>query len=150
MKIYLDTCVYNRPFDDQSDERIFMEAQGFIVVLKKVEEGDYDLVVSSVNLAENEHNPFPERRDLIRGLFNLAKGVIRLKHDDLIRAEQLEGMGFRGLDALHIAVCERAQVDYLITCDDRLLRSYRNNRHQIKVRVINVLNFIEEVVFGWD
>ena len=33
MKIYLDTCIYCRPFDDQSQDRIEKETKAFIEIL---------------------------------------------------------------------------------------------------------------------
>ena len=36
MRIYLDLCVYNRPFDDQSQPRIFIEATEFLLILSEV------------------------------------------------------------------------------------------------------------------
>jgi len=36
-RIYLDNCVYNRPFDDQSQKRIFLETIAFITLLELVE-----------------------------------------------------------------------------------------------------------------
>jgi len=41
MKVYLDSCVYNRPFDNQKDERVFIEARAFYIILKWIEEGKY-------------------------------------------------------------------------------------------------------------
>ena len=38
-RIYLDNCVYNRPFDDQSQRRIFLETIAFITLLELVEKG---------------------------------------------------------------------------------------------------------------
>ena len=37
MKIYLDTNVYNRPFDDQAQPRIWMEAMAFSMILQLAE-----------------------------------------------------------------------------------------------------------------
>lgn len=34
MKIYLDTCVYCRPFDDQSDKDISRETEAFASILE--------------------------------------------------------------------------------------------------------------------
>ena len=55
-------------------------------------------------------------------------------------------MGFSGLDALHIAVCEKANVDYLITCDDKLIKTWSKNRDKIKIKVIDILEFVEKEV----
>jgi len=32
MKIYLDNCCYNRPFDDQTQMRVFLESQAKIYI----------------------------------------------------------------------------------------------------------------------
>ncbi len=33
MKIYLDNCCYNRPFDDQTQDRIHIESEAVLVIL---------------------------------------------------------------------------------------------------------------------
>ena len=35
MKIYLDNCCYNRPFDDLSQERIYLESETILMILRK-------------------------------------------------------------------------------------------------------------------
>lgn len=44
LKIYLDNCCYNRPFDDQSQIKIHLEAQAKLYIQAKIREGVYDLV----------------------------------------------------------------------------------------------------------
>jgi hypothetical protein len=48
MKIYLDTCIYCRPFDDQSQDRIEKETKAFIEILKLAEMGEVVIVSSDV------------------------------------------------------------------------------------------------------
>lgn len=48
MKIYFDTCVYCRPFDDQSQERIEKETEAFAKILKLAELGKVTIVSSDV------------------------------------------------------------------------------------------------------
>jgi hypothetical protein len=48
MRIYLDTCVYCRPFDDQSQDRIEKETKAFIEILKLAEMGKVTIVSSDV------------------------------------------------------------------------------------------------------
>ena len=45
MKIYLDNCCFNRPFDDQSQVKIHIEAQAKLDIKKKIKKGKYDLVL---------------------------------------------------------------------------------------------------------
>ncbi len=35
MRIYLDNCCYNRPFDDQTQERIHLESEAILTILKR-------------------------------------------------------------------------------------------------------------------
>lgn len=53
MKIYLDNCCYNRPFDDQSQIRIHLETQAKLYIQSKIREGTYDLVWSYILDYEN-------------------------------------------------------------------------------------------------
>ena len=48
MEIYFDTCVYCRPFDDQTQNRIKKETAAFVNVLKLGEMGIVTIVSSDV------------------------------------------------------------------------------------------------------
>ena len=54
MKIYLDNCCFNRPFDDQSQIKIHIEAQAKLDIQKSIKQGKYDLVWSYILEYENE------------------------------------------------------------------------------------------------
>ena len=41
MRIYLDNCALNRPFDDRSQERIRLETEAIIVILSRVERREW-------------------------------------------------------------------------------------------------------------
>ncbi|GAX34578.1 hypothetical protein NIES3585_05790 [Nodularia sp. NIES-3585] len=47
-RVYLDTSIYNRPFDDQIQPKIFLETQAVILILQMVEAQLIKLVSSSV------------------------------------------------------------------------------------------------------
>jgi hypothetical protein len=48
MKIYIDVCCLNRPFDDQTQDRIRLETEAVVLVLEHVEDGEWDLIGSDV------------------------------------------------------------------------------------------------------
>jgi len=73
LKVYLDTSVYNRPFDNQSQPRIWLETLSFTVILQMIEAGEVELVSSSVLAYENSRNPFPERKAWVNNCLELAK-----------------------------------------------------------------------------
>jgi len=45
-KIYLDVCCFNRPFDDQTQERIKLETEAILLILKRFELGQWQWVSS--------------------------------------------------------------------------------------------------------
>ena len=66
MKIYLDNCCFNRPFDDQSQLRIKLESEAKLKIQTDIQAGVLDFVWSYILDAENEANPFEERKSAIR------------------------------------------------------------------------------------
>lgn len=61
-----------------------------------------------------------------------------------------ERLGFKAADALHVAAAEDAQVDVLLTCDDRFCRTARRNAKHLRTRVRNPLNWLDEVEHAVD
>jgi hypothetical protein len=66
MRIYLDNCTFNRPFDDQSFIRIRLESEAKLHIQEKIKSGEIELVWSYILEFENEQNPFDERKDAIK------------------------------------------------------------------------------------
>ena len=81
VKLYLDMCVYNWPFDDQSDLKIKLETIACQMIFEKIQAGEIDLVWSFMLEFENELNPFTERKSEIRLLSRLARHIIEPQHD---------------------------------------------------------------------
>ena len=46
MRIYLDNCCYNRPYDDQSQLLVSMEAQAKMMIQSMVKAGELELATS--------------------------------------------------------------------------------------------------------
>jgi predicted nucleic acid-binding protein len=61
------------------------------------------------------------------------------------RARELRALGFRAFDALHLACAESAEIDLLLTTDDRLIRRAARVSNQLGVRVMNPLTAVREV-----
>lgn len=57
MRVYLDNCCYNRPFDNQSQLRISLETQAKLEIQSLVKSGTIELVASYMTEYENEMNP---------------------------------------------------------------------------------------------
>lgn len=62
IKVYLDHCVYNRPFDNQTNDRIFIEARAFYIIIKWIEEGKMISINSDALEYENGLTSNTDRR----------------------------------------------------------------------------------------
>ncbi|BAT55690.1 hypothetical protein NOS3756_46830 [Nostoc sp. NIES-3756] len=140
-RVYLDTSIYNRPFDDQTQPKIFLETQAVILILQMVEARLIELVSSSVIVYENSRNPFIVNQQSMERYLQIAALKVLVDENLKKRAEQLEQQGIKPIDALHVACAEASQSDYFITCDRRLINRCQN----LSLVVINPNNFIFEV-----
>lgn len=140
LRVYLDTSVYNRPFDDQTQPRIWLESLALSVILQLIETGEIELVVSTVIGYETSRNPHVERRLWVQQLLGRAIDNVSMTPAIRERAEALERGGLKALDALHLACAER-DADVFVTCDDRLIRRYER-RADHTLRTIDPVGFV--------
>jgi len=147
MKVYLDLCVYNRPFDDQGQPRIVVETVEFMFLLEKAIKKEITVINSFALEYENSKSPLIDRRDKIEDLLKISSEYVKYSEKLENRAKEIEKKGFMAMDALHIACAEAAKSDFFITCDDLLLRKGEANKDKVKVRIIGLMEFISEEVF---
>ncbi len=62
MRIYLDNCCFNRPYDDQSQIRISLKAQAKLFIQELIKKNQVELVTSYVLWYENSQNPYEMRQ----------------------------------------------------------------------------------------
>jgi hypothetical protein len=72
MRLYLDNCCFNRPFDDQSTLTIRLETEAELHIQAAIRTGQYSLGWSYVLDYENAANPLTERRSEIQKWGTLA------------------------------------------------------------------------------
>ena len=78
LKLYLDLCVLNRPFDDQNQTRIALEANSFIYLLDQIENAKYTLTDSEILRYENSRDPDSVRRERVSSYLSLAKKFLEI------------------------------------------------------------------------
>ena len=122
MKLYLDNCCFNRPFDDQSHIRIRLEAEAKMRVQEEIRSGSFELAWSYILDYENSKNPFLERKDQVLLWRSYAVSDIQENAQVLQIAKRLNEKGIKKLDSLHLACALVAKVNYFITTDDGILR----------------------------
>jgi len=144
VKIYLDLCVYSRPFDDQSHNRIALETNAFIYLLDRIENTQYTVINSEMLKYENSRDPDPVRKERVSSYLDLAKEFVKIDEEAINRAIYLRGLNFDDLDALHLALAEGGGAAFFLTCDDSIVRNAENHEETLKIKVMNILKFVAE------
>ena len=137
MKIYLDHCAYNRPFDDQSNIKNQLETTAKLYIQDQIRQGKYDLVWSYMSDLENGNNPNVENRNSIQSWENIAKYKCKSSESILIMGREIEQNKIRPNDALHIACAIKSQCEYFITTDEGL-----TNKKIGEIKIVNPVDFI--------
>ena len=139
MKIYLDNCSYNRPFDDQAQMKIRLETEAKLYIQAGVRVGRYTLVWSYMLDFESDGNPYEEKQKAIRPWKDIANEYCPSTNDILSAGTIYMRLGIKAKDALHIACAVKSNCDYFITTDKKLL-----NKNIDGIRIINPIDFIRE------
>jgi len=142
VRVYLAASTLNRPFDDQSLPRNRLETEAVIVILDQIERGMVDMISSSPLLYENLKSPLVYRRDYVATYLDMASVFVTADEALRERAREIAQQGIAPLDALHLASAERAEADWFLTCDDRMLRKARRGKLTVGVKVSTPVEFV--------
>lgn len=143
--IYLDYNCFQRPFDDQSQVRIRLEALACLEIFIRTEANEMAIIWSFMHEDENRICPFPERQYEVLRLSTICRKRVGPEEDVLNLAESVKKQAkLSAKDALHFACALYAEADYFLTCDDVLLK--RAGRVDTKMRVMNPVDYIRQEV----
>ena len=118
MKIYLDNCCYNRPFDDQTQERIHLESEAILTILKRGQTGLYHIVGSDILELEIERMQDTAKKYRVKELYKVADQRMLYSEEIKMRSQKImEQSKIRTFDSLHIAAAEKAGADVMLTTD---------------------------------
>jgi predicted nucleic acid-binding protein len=137
MKVYLDNCCFNRPFDDQSSLVIRLETEAKLHVQELIRQGRIELLWSFVLDYENGANPFREVRNRIAAWKRIAIADCELSDRIADKAGELMKSGLRQMDASHIACALFLAADYFLTTDKKIL-----NKAITGITVMNPIDFV--------
>ena len=143
MLLYVDANCFNRPFDDQSQDRIQRETEAVLAILQRVESGDDDLAWSPALTLELSAHPDAEIRGQLTAWAGHARVVVATTPSVRERGNELVARGLRPLDGAHVAFAEAAHCSVLLTCDDRMLR--RARRLDLSLRVLDPVEYVAEI-----
>jgi predicted nucleic acid-binding protein len=143
MDIYLDTCALNRLTDDPAQKRIREEADAVERILNLAFGGKLRWVASTVLQYELSLNPDPLRRLASLELVRSASEIIGPDAATRTAAQLLVGAGLKPIDALHLAICNQAKVNWLITTDDRFCRAAHRSPSKSSTEVANPVEWLQ-------
>jgi hypothetical protein len=122
VRLYLDVCSFNRPFDDQSQLRIRLEAEAKLRIQEEIRARKIELVWSYILDYENDRNPYPERKDQIGAWRVYTELNVQESTELVANAIRLHDEGLPKIDSLHLACAIATGCEYFITTDDRILK----------------------------
>jgi len=143
-RIYLDNCVLNRPFDDQSQERIRLETEAIVLLLSRLERKEWSWLGSQALEIEIDKTPEAEQQSRLRRFTEFIGLNIEIGEKELERANELQKLGFVGFDAVHLACAESGKADVFLTTDDRILKLAKQLAKKLHVTVENPLEWMKE------
>ena len=141
MRVYLDNCCFNRPYDDQSHIKITLETQAKLYIQDLIKNSQIELAASYMLLYENFQNPYEMKKKAIYTFLRNNTSVY-IDHDKADKvndlALQIIETGVKNKDAIHVASAILSGCDYFLTTDIRLLK-YRTD----KIELLNPVDFIQ-------
>ncbi len=143
MKIYLDNCCFNRPFDDQSQLRIKLETEAKLRIQEEVRAGNLELAWSYILDYENGKNPYEDRKERMKGWKKYAVTDIQENTEILKKADYLNSIGLKKMDSLHVACAIISRCNYILTTDDNILKQSETLEG---IKVDDPIGFIKEVL----
>lgn len=148
MRVYLDNCCYNRPYDDQGQMRIHLEAEAKLYIQQMILDRKIELATSFALDYENDHNYNATKRKHIAQFMRENESVYvgNLRYNDAAHlAEKIMTTGIKRMDATHIACAILARCKYFLTTDDRILKYHSN-----KIMVMSPCEFVLHYGEGLD
>lgn len=139
MKIYLDNCCFNRPYDNQDHLSIKLETEAKLCIQEMIKEKKLLLIWSFMLDYENSANPGTSKRDSIYEWHNYSSDYVSFKEDILRLSQKIAALGFGKKDSIHLSCAITGKSEYFITVDNGIL--YRNNSIS-DIKIIDPISFI--------
>lgn len=144
MRIYLDVCCLCRPFDEHSQNKVSLESEAVLAIIDHGQINSWILLTSEVADIEISRINDSDKRQRVQLLFRLLYPIVVVDDGIEKRAVELEKMGFKAFDALHIACAEKGKADVFLTTDDRLLKRVFQNKGKLKIQFKNPVIWLME------
>ncbi len=143
LKLYLDNCCFNRPYDAQTSFRVRLETQAKLYIQEEIRQGKYELVTSYMLEYENSQNPDVMKHTAIRAFQrNHSAQYVPIERREELQEmiQKIMSYNISYKDATHTACAVFAGCDYLLTTDDRFQKRYKGSG----IVILNPLDFVQK------
>ncbi len=112
-RLYLDNCSFNRPYDDQTILKNYLEAEAKTFIQREILQETFELAWSYMMDYEISFNPFPDRKNQIQKWKEKAKIDIDESDKIIAIANDIMKQNLKTKDALHLACSIEADCNTL-------------------------------------
>lgn len=145
MRIYLDNCCYNRPFDDLKQDRIRLEAEVVMSILRLAEIGEWEILGSDVLDVEISKMKNIERRERVALLYHIINNKIGYTNSIKELALEIQkSANIKVYDSLHLASAISGKADVFLSTDDKLIKACR--KLTLDICIANPVIWFMEVI----
>ncbi|MCL1862286.1 MAG: PIN domain-containing protein [Defluviitaleaceae bacterium] len=147
LRLYLDTCCFNRPFDRIYQDKIRFECDAVLTIIKNCDDGIVNILKSDILDEEIGRIPDLVKRLKVLMLYSSATSHIEINKEIINRAKHFQQFSsIKPFDALHLATAEYANADAFLTTDKKLLNlAWKSDA---KIKVLNPTVWLMEVMFN--
>ncbi|MDR2343324.1 MAG: PIN domain protein [Spirochaetaceae bacterium] len=139
-RIYLDNCSFNRPYDDQTILRNYLEAEAKTYIQLQIINKNIEPAWSYMMDYEIFFNPFVNRKIQIQKWKSVARINIQYSKKNVILSKQIRSQKVRIKVSIHIACAIEAECKYYVTTDDKLLNKIIDN-----IIIVDPITFIKQL-----
>lgn len=145
IRIYADTNIYCRPFDDLSIPKIALEAESARIIFERIpEKTNFILLGSDILEIEIQKIKNVQKRFWASSLLSLCKE--KIEESDRVKdlAEEIfSEIKLSPRDSIHLASAILGGVKYFLTFDSDFLRKADLIKRKYKIKVVNPIDFIK-------
>ena len=110
MRVYLDNCCLNRPYDDQSHLITELETKAKLKIQEMIVCGELEFVASYILEYENNDNPFNERKMAIADFIKYAFINLDETVEIIEIAKEARGTGLKNKRFIACSLCYCCQL----------------------------------------
>ena len=127
IRLYFDNCSFNRPYDDLSLLKNYLEAEAKTYIQREIIQKKYELVWSYILDYEVSFNPFFDKKEQIIKWKNIAIADIGESKAIIAMANEIMKKNIKPKDSLHLACAIEVGCNYFVTTDEKILNKLVEN-----------------------